>query len=226
MEILLQAWSQDRIEFSGKYFSLSGQLIGPRTVQQPKPLIVSAGASKPGRAFAGRYADYVFMPGRTPAPELKSRFGDICDVAERHGRRRSGIKLQMHASIIVRPTHKEAEEVSRWIYDTVDLEMVAEYLRGVRATISTYDDIYASMGELQMREIGAVAGSRKIHGGPDEVANEVEKLHREFGADGLALTFPLGAPTEIRYFADLVLPRLADRGMWSWARPTVAAGAW
>ena len=96
VEILTQAWSQDSIDFTGKHFRLQGQLVGPRTTQQPRPLIVSAGASDAGRAFAGRYGDYIFMPGRTALEELRTRLDDIRRVAREHGRPEGAIKLQMH----------------------------------------------------------------------------------------------------------------------------------
>jgi alkanesulfonate monooxygenase SsuD/methylene tetrahydromethanopterin reductase-like flavin-dependent oxidoreductase (luciferase family) len=88
----------------------------------------------------------------------------------------------------------------------------------VRANISTYDDIYNSLGELQMRQIGSVSGARKIHGGPEQVADGIEKLIKEFGCAGVAVTLPVWQPDEIRRFGQLVLPVLERRGLWSHPR--------
>lgn len=214
VEILLRAWSDRDTDFDGKYFHVEGRLVGPRAVQQPRPLIVSAGASDAGRAFAGRYADYIFMPGRTPLDELTKRVADIRRIAVGHGRAAADVKLQVHASVVVRATKSEAQEFSDWIADTVELPMVAEYLSGVRSGISTYDDIYRSLGELQLRQVGSVAGARKIHGDADEVADHIEMLHRKFGCDGIAVSFPVWNADEVRLFGELVLPRLQARGIW------------
>lgn len=215
MEILKKVWSQDgEIKHRGRYFDLDGWLVGPHPVQKPTPLIVSAGASDAGREFAGRYGNYIFMPGRTPLEELKKRFDDIRRIAVGHGRPADAVKLQMHVSVVVRETKKEAQEYSDWIADTVDLEGVVEYLNGVRTGISTYDDIYRSLGELQMRQVGSVAGSRRIHGDADEVADHIEMLHHKFGCDGIAITFPVWNPEEVKNFGDLVLPRLEAKGIW------------
>ncbi len=214
IEILLRAWADGDTNFSGNHFDMEGRLVGPRPVQSPRPLIVSAGASDAGREFAGRYADYVFMPGRTPPDELKKRIADIRRVAVENGRNADDVKLQVHASVVVRRTKAEAKEYSDWIANTVDLEAVAEYLNSVRAGISTYDDIYRSLGELQMRQVGSVAGARKIHGDADEVADHIEKLHREFGCDGVAVSLPVWNPEELRLFAELVMPRLKAKGIW------------
>lgn len=216
MEILQKVWSNDgQIKHQGKYFDMDGWLVGPHPVQKPLPLIVSAGASDAGREFAGHYGDYIFMPGRTPLDELKKRLDDIRRVAVSHGRPADAVKLQMHVSVVVRESKKEAQEYSDWIANTVDLEGVAEYLNSVRSGISTYDDIYRSLGELQMRQVGSVAGARKIHGSADEVADHIEMLQSKFGCDGIAVTFPVWNPEEVRNFAELVLPRLQAKGIWT-----------
>jgi FMNH2-dependent dimethyl sulfone monooxygenase len=216
MEILQKVWSSGgEIKHEGKYFDLDGWLVGPHPVQKPLPLIVSAGASDAGREFAGHYGDYIFMPGRTPLEELQKRFNDIKRVAVEHGRPADAVKLQMHVSVVVRESKKEAEDYSNWIAETVDLEGVAEYLNSVRSGISTYDDIYRSLGELQMRQIGSVAGSRKIHGDADQVADHIELLQKKFGCDGIAVTFPTWCPEEVKNFGELVLPRLEAKGIWT-----------
>jgi dimethylsulfone monooxygenase len=215
VEVMTQLWSQGEVNFAGRHFAIEGGMVGPRTVQQPRPLIVSAGASDAGRQFAGRHADYIFMPGRTPLEECNKRTADIRRIAQEAGRPADAVKLQMHASILVRETHEEALAASEELADGVDLDAVVEYLNGVRSNISTYDDIYASLGELQMRQIGSVSGARRIHGGPDQVVAEIEHLANEFGCDGIAITLPVWRPEEIRRFGELVLPRLEDRGLWT-----------
>ncbi|MEO8557764.1 MAG: LLM class flavin-dependent oxidoreductase [Rhodospirillales bacterium] len=224
MEVVTQFWSTGQIDVQGKYFQIKGTLVGPRTVQQPRPLVVSAGASDAGRRFAGRYADYIFMPGRTPLQECQERVADIRRNAAAAGRPADAIKMQMHASIAVRETDAEAKAYSEWIAANVDLPGVADYLNAVRANISTYDDIYNSLGELQMRQVGSVSGARKIHGGPEQVADGIEKLATEFGCAGVAVTLPVWTPKEIRLFGRLVLPVLERRGLWT--HPSTRGFTW
>jgi FMNH2-dependent dimethyl sulfone monooxygenase len=215
VEILIQAWSQDTIDYTGQHFRIHGQLVGPRTRQQPRPLIVSAGASDAGRAFAGRYADYIFMPGRTAVEELTFRLSDIRRIAHESRRPADAIKLQMHVSLVVRETAAEAREVSERYAATIDRDITAEYLAGIRGKSTTYDDIYRSLGDADFRQIGLVSGANKVHGGADEVADQIETLHRQFGCDGLAITLPIWSPEEIRRVGELVLPRLQAKGIWA-----------
>jgi FMNH2-dependent dimethyl sulfone monooxygenase len=224
VQVLTQAWSQDRIEFAGEHLRVSGQLVGPLTAQQPRPLIVSAGASDAGRQFAGRYADFIFMPGRTPQQDIERRLTDIRQIAVEHGRAADAVKLQMHASVVVRERAEDARAFSEWIAENVDLGMTAEYLNGVRGNISTYDEVYRSLGELNLRQVGSVAGSRKIHGSAEEVADHIEMLHHRFGCDGIAITLPVWKPEEIHRLGELLLPRLERKGIWQ--HPSTRGFSW
>lgn len=215
VEVMTQAWATGRVDFDGAHFKIHGAIVGPPAFQQPRPFVVSAGASGAGREFAGHYADCIFMPGRTPKEELKTRVADIRRIAIQAGRPADAIKVQMHASIALRDTRAEAADYSEWIKQSIDLTAVGEYLNAVRGNISTYDDIYRSLGELQMREIGSVSGARKIHGDPVQVADGISELVTEFGCDGVAISLPVWQPEEIERFGRLVLPILEDRGLWS-----------
>jgi len=223
MEIAFNAWRTGRIDSHGDYFDIDGYAPGPTIPEEYWPLVVSAGASDAGRAFAGRFADFIFMPGRTPKNLLDERVGDIRRIARSHGRKESDVKLQMHASIIVRETKAEAEAAIQQVRDSVDMDAALGYLKPVRKNVSTYDDIYKEMGELQVREIGMVSGARAIHGDVGEAVRQFEALH-EMGCNGVAMTFPIWSPKEIRRFGELVLPELEKRGLWepAWKR----GGGW
>jgi dimethylsulfone monooxygenase len=215
VELLEQAWSGRPVAFHGKHVDLEGRLVGPATVRQPRPLVVSAGASSAGQRFAGRYADMVFMPGRTSLETCRQRMDGIRAEASQAGRRPDAVRLQMHASVVVRSSSAEARAFADELAAGVDVEAVAEYLTGIRSNISTYDDIYAELGELQLRQIGSVAGARQIVGDPCEVADEIEMLHRTFGCDGVAITLPLWQPAEVLRLGELLGPELERRGLWA-----------
>ncbi len=221
VEIASQAWARGHVEFSGTHFELSGPLAGPTT--SPRPLIVSAGASEAGRNFAGRYADYIFMPGRTPLDQCAGSLKDIRATAQEAGRPAESVRLQMHASVIVGETRAEADDRIAWVRDRVDLGATHRYLKSVRKNVSTYDEIYSSMDELEVRSIGMVSGARTCHGTASEVADQFEILHDEFGAGGVAVTLPVWNGEEIRRFGRLVLPELTRRGLWEHHR---SRGGW
>jgi len=212
MEILHGLWSGEALDYNGKFYQVKGQVIGPRPVQRPMPLIVSAGASDTGRAFAAKYSDFIFMPGMTPPDILSSAMDDIGRRAASRGR---NVRLQVHVSTLVRETQSDAARVSAMLKESVHLPAVAEYLRYISGLSTTYEEIYEKYTENDLRQVGMVSGALQAHGGPDEVAEQMIRLYHDNGVRGVALTFPLWHAAEIRRFADLVLPRLAEAGIWT-----------
>ncbi|MGE0223539.1 MAG: LLM class flavin-dependent oxidoreductase [Acetobacteraceae bacterium] len=211
MDVLRALWAGRPIDHRGRYFTVKGQVVGPHAVQRPMPLIVSAGASPAGRRFAARHADYIFMPGRTPRETVVATMDDINTMAAEDGRH---VRLQVHVSVLVRETDAEAERVSAELKAGVHLPAVAEYIRFISNLSTTYEDIYARYSENDLRQVGLVSGGMQAHGGPDAVAAALIALYRDRGVRGVALTFPLFHPSEIALFARLVLPRLAEAGIW------------
>jgi FMNH2-dependent dimethyl sulfone monooxygenase len=60
--IVKRVWTEhEPFDFAGKYFNLKGVMIKPKPVGKGRPLLLSAGSSRAGRAFAARHADCLFM---------------------------------------------------------------------------------------------------------------------------------------------------------------------
>src|SRR6185295_5867168 len=60
--IVKRVWSEhEPFDFAGKYFNLKGVMIKPKPYGEGRPLLLSAGSSRAGRAFAARHADCLFM---------------------------------------------------------------------------------------------------------------------------------------------------------------------
>lgn len=215
VEILTQAWSQEKVDFKGTYFTVKGEMLGPLSTQQPRPLIVSAGASGKGRDFAGRYADYIFMPGQMAVDDLRSRMNDMRAIAKKHGRPDGAIKMQLHASIIVRDTAEEAKAVSDAFAERVDAEIVAEYITAWKGLSMTFKEVHEALAGKDYRQMGLVGGAHKMHGGADQVADEIEYLYRELGCEGLAFVMPIWSPEELFRIGETVLPKLRKKGVWT-----------
>ncbi|MGE4218640.1 MAG: LLM class flavin-dependent oxidoreductase [Alphaproteobacteria bacterium] len=215
LELLTQAWSRDVTEFNGKYFTIKGELLGPKSYQQPRPLVVSAGASGAGRDFAARHADYIFMPGSMGAEDLQARMADMQRIAREYGRPEGALKMQLHASIVVRETAEEAMEVSNGLAERIEPELVAEYITAWRGISLTYKEVHEALAGKDYKQMGLVGGAYKLHGSADEVADRIEYFYREFGCQGLALVMPIWTPEEIHRLGELVLPRLQAKGIWT-----------
>src|SRR5579871_2713050 len=69
------------IDHRGDRFSVRGPLQVPRS-PQGRPLLVQAGSSEPGRAFAARYAEAIFSVQQVMA-EAKAYYADVKERARR-----------------------------------------------------------------------------------------------------------------------------------------------
>lgn len=223
MDIVLQAWHDDgNVDYDGKHYQAHGRLVGPMPVQEPHPVIVSAGASTAGCEFAGRYASIAFMPGRTTADVIADRRAKIQDAAVRAGREDTDVKILLHASVLIADTQADAESLSAELEASVDMRAVYEYL-GTVTRISTYDELFAKYTEDQLRDVGLTAGTTKIHGDAEHVARSIRELRESTGCDGLSLSFPLWGPDQVARFRRDVAPLLEDDGVWA---PTLGPRTW
>jgi len=215
MEIAIQGWRDGgRLDFEGEFYRVAGALVGPKAVQRPHPHVVSAGASEAGRAFAARYAQTVFLPGRATPQMVTERVGQIRGLAADAGRDADAINAIIHASVIVRDSQAEAEELAHELRESVDVTAVQEYLTEVRV-ITTYDDMLGKFSPDQIKDLGLTAGTAAFHGSPEHVADRIASLREEMGTDGVSLSFPIWHPEEIDRFGRSVVPLLERRGVWT-----------
>jgi alkanesulfonate monooxygenase SsuD/methylene tetrahydromethanopterin reductase-like flavin-dependent oxidoreductase (luciferase family) len=109
IDAVKMAWGPNEdFEFDGKYIKLKKVRAKPKPYGGTRPLIMNAGASPTGRAFAIRNCDAFFtQASRTSMDETAQRVKDAKDEAKTHGK-----ELDVYAVGVVtcKPTQKEAEE--------------------------------------------------------------------------------------------------------------------
>lgn len=101
--------------FHGSQFDISGRFTVPRS-PQGRPVILQAGVSPQGRAFAAGNADAIFSPyGKLP--EAAQFYRDIKTRAVAAGRAAEDIKILPSAGFVLGDTEAEAVEKHRAIRD-------------------------------------------------------------------------------------------------------------
>ena len=94
--------------FHGSQFDISGRFTVPRS-PQGRPVVLQAGVSPQGRAFAAANADAIFSPyGKLP--EAAEFYRDIKSRAVAAGRAADDIKILPSASFVLGDTQAEAIE--------------------------------------------------------------------------------------------------------------------
>ncbi|MFF0488837.1 LLM class flavin-dependent oxidoreductase [Nocardia sp. NPDC004068] len=110
-------WDSDGGEFafSGQQFDIAGRFSVPRS-PQGRPVILQAGVSPQGRAFAAANADTIFSPyGKLP--EAAEFYRDVKARAVAAGRSADDIKILPSASFVLGDTEAEAVEKYHTIRD-------------------------------------------------------------------------------------------------------------
>lgn len=223
-----------RIEHHGEYFDLDGYFTGVPSVQRT-PLLLQAGTSATGRAFAGRFAECVFIQDRDLA-DAAANVRDLRSRAAANGRDPQDIKVIVSAAIVVGSTEEEAARLRAELDATPSREAAAALYLGWSGVDlmsfpldATLDDITTEVGQTMLamfqkgpesptvREIldsitSAIGGPR-VTGTPESVADQLEQIVTSTDVDGFLIEYTYGGMASYRDFIDQVVPLLRARGL-------------
>jgi len=202
------AWGpQDGFDFHGDYINLTGIRAKPKPYGGSRPLIMNAGASATGRAFALRNCDAFFTQASRRSPEeTAQRVGEVKMEAATHGRE---IDVYTVGVITCRPTRKEAEDYYRHCFvDNADWSAVDLILAKKNISRDTVGEV---VFQEQRTNYANGMGGVPIVGDPDRVARQLADLSRA-GLRGAGVSF-VNYADELPFFCDEVMPRLERLGV-------------
>jgi alkanesulfonate monooxygenase SsuD/methylene tetrahydromethanopterin reductase-like flavin-dependent oxidoreductase (luciferase family) len=223
IDVIKRAWSGEEFDFDGRYFKLAGVRAKPGPVGGTRPVIMNAGQSGTGQAFAMRNCDAFFTStsGARLAAAGTSQAMDQAKVFELIVKQVNDIKAEGHkfgreievytqGQVICRPTQKEAEDYYHYAnVENADWGAIDRMLALKNITPqNTAADVFAAKRSM-MASHGV--GGYPFVGTPDKVAEEFADLGRA-GFRGLAVSF-VNYLNDVPYFCAEVLPRLARVGL-------------
>ncbi len=228
------------IRHEGTHFQVEGALNVPRS-PQGYPLLVQAGASAQGKAFAAKYAEAIFVAHQTLA-EAQAFYTEIKRLAAEAGRDPEQVLVLPGIVPIIGDTEHEATALAARLDDPrvpeFGLQALARILevdesdlvldRALPAAVvaRTHREGFDSRARLvidlaerdglTVRQIlGRLGGGRGHHvliGTAEQVADTIETWFTQGAADGFNV---MGAalPSGLITFADTVVPILRERGL-------------
>ncbi|MFB7353130.1 LLM class flavin-dependent oxidoreductase [Streptomyces gardneri] len=227
------------IDHAGRFFRVAGPLNVPRS-PQGHPLLVQAGSSEDGKAFAARWAEAVFTAHQT-LEEAQAFYVDLKKRAVAHGRDPQGIKILPGIVPVIGDSEAEAEELDRELDRLISPEFAKRQLARLFRIdpdaldldgplpddLPSEDEIegsksrYTLIVELARREkltvrqligrLGGGRGHRTFTGTPVQVADAIEEWFDGDAADGFNIMPPV-LPSGLEAFVDKVVPILQERG--------------
>lgn len=217
-----------KIFHQGERYRVEGPFLSAPSPQRT-PLLFQAGSSGPGRDFAARHAEAVFLTA--PSPEAaRVQIEETRALAVKHGRRPGDITFHQGMTFVVGETAAEGREkfaayrrfvrpegyalhsaitdLDGRVYPA-DTPLAEVQTNGSRGRL---DDLITALGPqatvadwVDLRMKGTVVGT------PAQIADELEAWQAA-GVDGINVINWV-IPGSFEEFAELVMPELRERGL-------------
>jgi len=208
IDVIKLIWSdREDFDFDGKYLHMKAIKGKPKPYGGTRPVIMNAGASPTGQAFAVKNCDAFFLQAsRTSLDETAQRVRRAKDAARAQGRE---IGCYTVGVVTCRPTKKEAEEYfQHCIVERADWSAVDSILAMKNISPQT-----VPMTEFLAQRSGYAQGmgGLALVGDPDQVAAQLADLSKA-GLTGIAISL-VNYLNELPYFCDEVIGRLRRMGL-------------
>jgi alkanesulfonate monooxygenase SsuD/methylene tetrahydromethanopterin reductase-like flavin-dependent oxidoreductase (luciferase family) len=161
LQLMHRLWTEDEVDFRGRFWTLEGVKPHLKPVQAPHPPIWIGAHSLAGARRAGRLADGYACPPETPVDEIVERYTAVKEGFEARGKVFGPQPLRRN--VLVADTREQA---------------VTEYARVAQGRYITYAqrglDVMAGT-DLEQDFAAAVAG-HAVMGAPDDVTKQLTEL--------------------------------------------------
>jgi FMN-dependent oxidoreductase (nitrilotriacetate monooxygenase family) len=227
------------INHRGRFFQVRGPLNITRS-PQGRPLLVQAGSSEDGKAFAARHAEAVFTAQQTFA-DGRAFYTDLKARAADYGRDPDGIMVLPGIVPVLGGTETEAIRLAaelddlivpvralRALSEMVGIDLTGRDLdeplpplppvtavNGAKSRFELVRDLAEREGltlRQVLRRLGGGRGHQVVAGTPEQLADHVERWFTGGAADGFNIMPPL-LPGGLTDFVDQVVPELRARGL-------------
>ncbi len=188
VEIVLEAWNQDRVTFDGEFWQFDDVEVLPKPKQQPHPPFWVAATSEDAIEWAGSKGYSILMDPHASHAEIGRKRQFFADTLAANGHSIEGRTLPMARLLAIAETDEEAKEVAR---------------AGARWTVGSY----APGRDDDVDPVERYVNDVVIYGSADRVVDELQRLEEEIRLDYI-LCSPLSHETFMRFTED-VLPRVS-----------------
>jgi len=204
VEIVLRAWTEERLHHHGRYFHFDDLEVLPKPRQKPHPPVWLAASSPEavGRAAEGGFT--IMMDPHSTHREIARKRELYRAKLEASGHSFAGRELPMARLLAIARTAKEAETVARngarWI--------VGSYAGAQHQPLSNVVGfgVTPEPGAKPVDPVERYLDGIVIHGTPDSVVEQIQRLREEMFLDYL-LCAPLSHETFL-LLTDQILPRI------------------
>ena len=201
-------WSGSSFDVNGEFIKLHAVEGAPKPYGGTRPVVMNAGSSETGKAFAISHCDFLFAAIRTKLEDAAASVASAKSQAAAAGKPDFGVFAT--ANVVCRPTTSEAEEYYRYYADEQADWSAVDNMIGIGSRNASTTMTPENYRAMRVR-FAAGYGGWPLVGDPDMVANGLLAMSAA-GFTGVALGF-VNYLTEFPYFREEVLPRLERAGL-------------
>jgi alkanesulfonate monooxygenase SsuD/methylene tetrahydromethanopterin reductase-like flavin-dependent oxidoreductase (luciferase family) len=190
VEIVIKAWTSERLTYRGKFFSFDDVELLPKPLQKPHPPVWIAAGSWEALQWAASAGHSVLLGPHASHREAGQQWEFYRDQLKANGFTIEGRDIPVARLLAIAPTDTEAANIAR---------------EGAKWLLKTYVDPrrFGDDRDPVQRYVDSVV----VHGTAARVVDELARLREEIHLDYL-IGAPLSHETFLA-FTDQVLPKLA-----------------
>lgn len=188
VDIVRQAWTNDRLTYQGKYFSFENVEVLPKPLQQPHPPMWVAAGSPDAIDWSASMGHSILMDPHSTHVELGEKKRFYKKKMEEYGYAMEGRDVPMARLLAIDETDEAAAAGAR---------------QGAQWLLKTYVD--PKMFSMGVDPVQRYVDSVVIHGTVERVIDEIARLREE-----IDLQYMIGAPLghkTFMAFTEKVLPK-------------------
>ena len=198
VELVLAAWTNERVSFDGRFHRLKDVELLPKPLQRPHPPTWVAATSDPAIAWAAGRGLSILMDPHSPHREIARKRELYRTLLERAGHAFAGRRLPMARLVAIAETDAEAEATAR---------RGAQWTAGAYITSEALKLFAGPDARAASDPVAHYLRDVVVHGSPERVLARLEELREEMFLDYLMLA-PL-SERSFQLFTERVLPKLA-----------------
>jgi FMNH2-dependent dimethyl sulfone monooxygenase len=197
LDVVDGVWSQDHFSYAGRYYRVDDNVLQPKPLSQPRPLLYAGGESEAAKDLIARKCDAFLMHGDPPA-RVATKVADMSARRERLGLSRLRFGVAGYAAVRDSTAAAEAE-VAR----ITDVHQSAAGLANFQQWLAgTQLEQKMSIEDYSVSNRGLRSG---LVGTPQQVREQVRRFE-DAGVDLLLLQFSPQLE-EMERFAEAVIGR-------------------
>jgi len=220
LDVIVAAWTRERFDFKGTYFTYDDLEVLPRPVQQPHPsLWVAATTSAETFEWAGRHGhNLMIVPFLNNPVVLREKLDLYHRALAASGRQPGTTEIFANLHAYVAPTREQARDDAESALYRYLARAQAYHRRGqvlgqpLPPSYADYPGLRENFAGMSWDELAAEG--KIVVGTPDDCVSALERLYADFGVTHFGGTFYFGGltprqvHTSMQMFMQDVAPRV------------------